>query len=216
MGPNFTLGPNGREDEQAARSVEIKAFYIDQYEVTNEAYQKFVATGHRSPITWQNGSFAPGEERFPVTGVTWQDAADYAKWVGKRLPAEAEWEYVARGGEKGFLYPWGNDLINGNANVQPASRFLLAPVGSFSKDRSAFGNVFDLAGNVSEWVDDSYEFDSRLKVIRGGNIAEKRPITNIRRLCDFPDIPGIEEEKKGYLTTTLPKVGFRCAKDLPN
>ncbi len=110
MGPNFTLGPNGREDERAARVVEIRAFYIDQYEVTNEAYQKFVRhRDTRPPINWVSGTYTPGKDRFPVTGVTWQDAAAYAAWAGKRLPKEEEWEYVARGGEKEFLYPWGNE-----------------------------------------------------------------------------------------------------------
>jgi serine/threonine protein kinase len=213
MGPNNTLGPNGGEVEQDARSVDIKAFYIDQYEVTNEAYQKFVATERRSPTTWDNGKYAAGEERFPVTGVTWQDAADYARWVGKRLPREEEWEYVARGGDKGFLYPWGNDLINGHANVQPASSPSLVSVGSFNNDRSVFGNVFDLAGNVSEWVEDSLVYDTRLKVIRGGNIAENPPMTNTRRLYDFRDFPVNAKENDEYRKTTLRKVGFRCARD---
>jgi len=211
MGPNFTMGTTGKEDEEAARVVEIKPFYIDQYEVTNEAYQKFVATGRVQPKGWADDSYPNGEGRYPVTGVSWQDAQDYATWAGKRLPKEEEWEYVARGGAKEYLYPWGNDWIGGNANVLRSSKWLLAPVGSFSQDRSALGDVFDLAGNVSEWVGDSYQFDRRLKVIRGGNAIEKQ--LNTQRLCDFPVAPGAGKDKDAYERSTLRKVGFRCARD---
>lgn len=209
-GGQFTMGPNS-DDREAARVVEIKPFYIDQYEVTNEAYQKFVATGHSQPRGWRNGTYPNGEGRYPVTGVTWQDAQDYATWAGKRLPKEQEWEYVARGGEKEYLFPWGNDWIDGNANVLRSSNWLLAPVGSFRQDRSALGDVFDLAGNVSEWVEDSYQYAPRFKVFRGGNVAEKQ--LNTQRFYDFPVAPEAGRDRDAYERFTLRKVGFRCAKD---
>jgi len=207
MGPNFTVGP----PEQAVRVVEIRPFYIDQYEVTNEAYQRFVAIGRPQPKGWVNNTFPAGDDRMPVTGVTWQDAQDYATWAGKRLPTEEEWEYVARGGEKGYQYPWGNNWIDGYANAPPSRNRKPVPVGSFSHDRSPLGDVFDLAGNVSEWVEDSYLLDRRLKIIRGGNAIDKQ--VNTQRLLDFPVAPAAGKDKDDYEETTLKKVGFRCARD---
>ena len=110
MGPNNTLGPNGSEVEQAARSIDIKSFYIDQYEVTTRRI-KFVATGRRLPTTWKNGTYAR-PERPLVTGITWQDAADYAKWVGKR-PRQKR-EVRRKGGDKdSFIREM---TYNGHAN----------------------------------------------------------------------------------------------------
>jgi serine/threonine-protein kinase len=213
-GGRFTMGRNsGPIDERPEHEVDIKPFYIDQFEVTNEAYQKFVAAGHQAPQNWERGTYSPGRGPEPVTHVSWRDAVEYAKWVGKRLPLEKEWEYVARGGSKEFLYPWGNEWIEGYANVMPSSDSALAAVGIHIKDRSAFGDVFDLAGNVSEWVEDSWSkgYNSRpddsCKVFRGGNIGEGHPsqITNTSRFCDNPDTPDP--------AITMKKVGFRCAKD---
>jgi serine/threonine-protein kinase len=214
-GGQFTMGRNsGRPEERPEHVVDIKPFYIDQFEVTNEAYQKFVAAGHQAPEGWEGGKYPPGRGSEPVIHVSWKDATEYAKWAQKRLPKEQEWEYVARGGSKELLYPWGNDWVEGYANVIQSTGSVLAAVGSYNKDRSAFGDVFDLAGNVSEWVDDSWSNaynlppDDRYKVFRGGNIAEKQPskITNTSRFADFPDTPDPK--------ITMPKVGFRCAKDV--
>ena len=100
------------EAERPAHQVTVKPFFIDTYELTNEDYEKFVkATNHRSPATWKDGSSPSGAARKPVTGVTWDDANDYAKWASKRLPTEEEWEFAARGTD-GRLYPWGNDPPN--------------------------------------------------------------------------------------------------------
>lgn len=90
-----------------ARRMHMDAFYIDKYEVNVRSYAKFLeATGHPQPGGWDK--IDPDIwANYPVTNISWGDAAVYAKWAGKRLPSEAEWEYAARG-NAGRLYPWGD------------------------------------------------------------------------------------------------------------
>jgi serine/threonine protein kinase/formylglycine-generating enzyme required for sulfatase activity len=223
-GGKFMMGraEGGFDDERPVREVEIKPFYMDKFEVTNQEYKAFLdATGQAAPKNWENNNYAPDAALLPVTYVTWQDAADYAKWAGKRLPTEAEWEYVARGGDRGYLYPWGNEWKEDFAYVNHPNRRRPAPIHSYEKDRSPFGGVYDLAGNVSEWVQDFYsDFyggpPRAVKVYRGGNFADK-PKTNTHRFADYLNPPRDDpEELRKYNTQTLPKVGFRCAKDANN
>jgi serine/threonine-protein kinase len=113
-GGTFMMGSDKGVDEaeRPAHQVTVKPFFIDTYEVTNEDYEKFVkAANYHSPATWKNGSFPSGAARKPVTGVTWYDANDFARWAGKRLPTEEEWEFAARGTD-GRYYPWLNDSPN--------------------------------------------------------------------------------------------------------
>jgi serine/threonine-protein kinase len=220
-GGRFLMGRNdGDEDERPAHEVEVRDFYLDKFEVTNQQYKKFTdATGHPLPRHWRNnGSFAPEESLLPVTFVTWQDAADYAKWAGKRLPTEEEWEYATRGGNKGSLYPWGNQWADGKANLNRPNQARPAPVHSFEQDVSSFG-VYDLAGNVSEWVQNYFirygaGADERYRVYRGGNFtAEPGQSTATYRWYDFPAPPADPTQKKEYELKVFPVVGFRCAKD---
>jgi gamma-glutamyl hercynylcysteine S-oxide synthase len=94
--------------------MQIKSFYIDKYPVTNEQYKKFVDATHYQPKDdlnylkdWKNGTYPDGDAKKPVTWVSLEDAREYAKWAGKRLPHEWEWQYAAQGTD-GRLYPWGN------------------------------------------------------------------------------------------------------------
>lgn len=116
----FTMGtPEGSDgfpDEHPERRVYLSGYLIDRFEVTNHAYAAFVhATGHRAPensnqaaTLWANNQPVPGIEQHPVVNVSWDDAATYCRWVGKRLPTEAEWEKAARG-TNSWRYPWGNE-----------------------------------------------------------------------------------------------------------
>ncbi|MGH9845885.1 MAG: SUMF1/EgtB/PvdO family nonheme iron enzyme [Blastocatellia bacterium] len=213
-GGKFVMGRNdGSPDEGPAHEVEIKPFFLDVQEVTNQEYRKFVdATGRPAPKHWKlNGSYSPDGAGLPVTYVSWEDAASYAKWANKRLPTEAEWEYAARGGGKAYLYPWGNQWQPGYANVDSKGQTKPSPVRSFEKDLSLFG-IYDLAGNVSEWVQDFYSDrygarpDQQFRVYRGGNFLDgPERGTNTYRWYDFP-----------VLTRDVDafRVGFRCAKDI--
>jgi formylglycine-generating enzyme required for sulfatase activity len=213
----FTMGSaDGDDDERPATSMTVADFMLDRTEVTNEQYRKCVeAKQCRAPANWANGDYPPDEALLPVTYVTWADAAAYAKFAGKRLPTEVEWEYAARGGQAANAYPWGARWEEGAANVARENASKPAPVSSFKRDQ-AWG-VYDLAGNVSEWVQDEYLTYGRrepiadcrkCKVYRGGNfIDDVRDSRASKRWAVFPDVP------QPYDKVVLPRVGFRCAKD---
>ena len=223
-GGKFVMGRNnGDADERPEHEVQVASFLLDKYEVTNREYKAFVdATGRAVPRHWRvNGSYDPAEADLPVTNVTWFDAHDYAQWKGKRLPKEAEWEFTARSGAKGFLYPWGNEFVHGNANVYRPGNARPAPVGSYAGDTTPSG-VFDLGGNVSEWVDDHLthyrdnSVDTRYRVFRGGNfkeLPEKSIVTY--RWYDSPQLPD-QSDREGYAAYVdqQGRLGFRCASDV--
>ncbi|MDE3036449.1 MAG: formylglycine-generating enzyme family protein, partial [Nitrospirota bacterium] len=118
-GPFLMGSPEGGDslsDEHPQRTVTLRAFWMDRYEVTNADYARFVAaTGHPAPknaspavTLWEQDRPLAGSGQHPVVNIGWQDAAAYCRWANKRLPTEAEWEKAARGTD-GRLYPWGNE-----------------------------------------------------------------------------------------------------------
>ncbi len=181
----FNMGKNsaGISDWQPEHKVTTDAFYLDKFEVTNRQYNEFcAATNHALPMFWGMKEFRCGMDfpDHPVVGVSWFDADKYAKWVHKRLPSEAEWEYAARGGLTDLNFPNGNNIDSTLANYGSKYKGILK-IGSFKPNN--FG-LFDMSGNVWEWTADNYqgeyyktspEFNprgpenSRFKVIRGGS-----------------------------------------------
>jgi formylglycine-generating enzyme required for sulfatase activity len=161
-GGTFKMGLSDRgiPDEQPAHAVTVDGFLLDTTEVSNAAYQKCVDAGVcRRPayLDTVKSGFEP-LERFrtpdrPVNGVSHEDAATYCKFVGKRLPREAEWERAARG-DDARLYPWGNDPPSSKRAVFRAK--VTKPVGSLPLGKGPYGHM-DLAGNVWEWVQDHYD-----------------------------------------------------------
>ncbi len=184
MGSNPQTDPQARPNEQPQHQVCISnGFWLDRYEVTNAAYQKFIADGGYtrrelwSDAGWQwkgsrtqpkniDGFTAPQQ---PRVGINWFEAEAYAKWRGGRLPTEAEWEYAARG-PQGTIYPWGNTYELGRANVNETGiggqrRGVTLPVGSFPNGKSWVG-AEDMAGNVWEWTASWYDaayYQQRIK-----------------------------------------------------
>jgi formylglycine-generating enzyme required for sulfatase activity len=168
----MTLHPTGFvlgefASEQPQHEVRITAgYWIDKSEVTNKAFQAFVADGgYQTQAVWSAAGWDWLRQQpdgllprnclgnvadNPVACVTWYEAEAYAKWRGGRLPAEAEWEYAARG-PRSLAYPWGNDFDGSRCNVVDSTG--LKPVGSYPAGVSWVG-AFDMAGNVMEWVQD--------------------------------------------------------------
>ena len=233
-----SIEKEGDEDEHPQHRVYVGAFYIDQHEVTNAQFHHFIEeTGHRQPDFWDNSYLNHPNQ--PIVGISWNDAVAYAKWAQKRLPTEAEWEKAARGGSEGKQYPWGDDfpdVLGYKANyyimtstpldaAMSPSSFVggnsaadgyqyTAPVGSFPPNGY---ELYDMAGNVAEWVadwyDEAYYLSSpkqnpqgpqkgRYRVIRGG--AWDGFAYDLR--CANRDVGN---PNKSYL-----HVGFRCAKDV--
>lgn len=160
MGDHFG---DGQSDERPVHTVYLDAFYMDETEVTNDRYEAFVeATGHRTPYHWENPGPAGHliKPHFPVVYVSWHDAMAYAKWAGKRLPTEAEWEYAARGGRVGQRYPWGDEVSHDHANYSGEAErdqwYWPAPVKRFPQND--YG-LYDMVGNVWEWCLDEYDRD---------------------------------------------------------
>ena len=156
----FEMGDSKNEPEiymkrsRPVHTVELDAFYMDSREVTNGQYGVFMEqTGHRKPYYWNDTKY--NQTNQPVVGVDWNDAVAYAKWAGKRLPTEAEWEYAARGGLAGKRYPWGDEITHDDANYGSKGG-IPTVVGSYPAN--GYG-LYDMAGNVWEWCQDWYDKD---------------------------------------------------------
>ena len=149
----FKMGTDLKNADAASRpqhEVMLNGYRIDKYLVTNAQYARFLAaTGHRPPSDWKDGKIPQGTLLHPVTMVNWFDAAAYAKWAGKRLPTEAEWEKAARGTDA-RRWPWGNEMdpkrLNTYYNFGSSS-----DVTAYANGASPYG-AYDMAGNVDEWT----------------------------------------------------------------
>ena len=206
-------------DEKPEHQVYLKPYFIDLKEVAQSEYDRFAKMTKRAKRRIEVFEDDPAKllkPDLPVIAVTWDDAVAYCKWAGKRLPTEAEWEKAARGESK-RRYPWGDEFLPGHANIdgnEDGFRYL-APPGSFEAGRSPYG-LYDMAGNVGEWVADSYDENFYQKspyrdpkgpeqgeqmIIRGGSWRETKK--NARPSRRFQAKPWRHD-----IT-----VGFRCARD---
>ncbi len=227
----FTMGGPGKGiDEDRAEAPEHKltlpAFLIDKCEVTTALYCRFPNEARHTadttraffglpqylPITQAGGQWQPlpGKERCPMTNVTWYGAVAYAKWAGKRLPTEAEWEKAARGTD-GRKFVWGATF---DASMMRFGQDSIGPVGERPKGVSVYGGL-DMAGNAWEWT--SSQFKPYPYVATDGredaaNTAERR----VARGGSWTGEPYIATAT--YRFRPLPEdayyfLGFRCAKD---
>ena len=124
-GGEFPMGSDSEGDHSPVHKVHVDSFYMDKYEVTNAQYLRFCeATGHRLPEFWGMEGFRCGPDypNHPVVTVSWYDATEYAKWCGKRLPTEAEWEYAAREGWWASTTPTATRLIHPTGTTPSQAR----------------------------------------------------------------------------------------------
>lgn len=196
-GGTFKMGNNeGRPNEQPEHDVQVQPFQMDKTEVTNGAFYEFMqASGYKPSdgdrsiflANWVNGRPLPGQEKAPVRYVDFADAQAFAAWRstrdGKtyRLPTEPEWEFAARSGSKGTLYPWGDKFDPKCAFIDSGSN---EPATVGEKSCPDQWGVQDLIGNVWEWTSSEASVypgspvtvsphDKPVFMIRGGSYFEK-------------------------------------------
>jgi formylglycine-generating enzyme required for sulfatase activity len=214
----FGMGANAPapEEETPQHQVYVSAYYIDKHEVSNAQYAEFMkATGHPAPAFWADENFNKPE--FPVVGVSWMDAAAYAKWKGGRLPTEAEWEKAARGTDL-RPFPWGDKWAKGMRlnflnifGVADGYQYA-ATTTAFPAGASPYG-VFNMAGNVWEWCLDWFKKDyygagpeinpegppektNPMKVLRGGSWIND--IDNVRATHRGRNFPYVKNTFYGF------------------
>ena len=212
------------EDEQPLHRVNLPAFLIDLYEVSNKQYKEFIETNdRRDPDDWKSGNYPESKAMFPVVYVNWFDADAYCRWKGKRLPTEAEWEKAARGDEE-WLYPWGNQFEPAPAHIARASVMIASAtdVGKYPSGKSPYG-AYDMIGNVWEWTDSWYR-------AYHGNPSRNENFGQIHRVTrglsfmsvghypkeDYQEAVSIIARTSfrsyDYPTSRLADLGFRCAR----
>jgi len=254
-GGEFEMGTDdGLAVEGPPHKVVLKSFWMDAHEVTVAQFEEFIkATRYKTEseragwsgvfdvraarwmktdgADWRHpegpSSSAPAYE--PVTHVTWNDAAAYARWANKRLPTEAEFEYAARGGLAGKKYAWGDELnpqghylanwwqgVFPSRNLGEDGFIGRAPVGSFPPN--GYG-LYDLTGNVWEWcedwfAEDYYSVSSELNP-QGPRAGEDRVIRGGSWLCSDNYCSGYRVAARNHTApdTGLNNLGFRCVRD---
>ncbi len=208
-----------RYGEEKTRETIDHDYWIDQYPVTNQKYGEFVLDSgytqqkYGSPEGWQwktsksitYPEYWNNEEwnksDYPVVGVSYYEAEAYAKWAGKRLPTEHEWEKAARG-EDGSEYPWGEEFDKNKCNSGESGIDHTTSVTQYSNGVSPYG-CFDMAGNVWEWCASWYgEQKKDFRVLRGGSWGSEPAYlrTSLRNW-------GTADDRNNFL-------GFRLAQDI--
>ncbi|HRH46019.1 MAG TPA: SUMF1/EgtB/PvdO family nonheme iron enzyme [Pyrinomonadaceae bacterium] len=226
-------------EETPRHKVKLDSFYLDQYEVTNADFKRFLdknlnwqkdkipAEFHNGKYLqdWDSNEFPKGKENYPVVFVTWYAAVAFCQAQGKRLPTEAEWEYAARGGLQNKIFPWGNEMpdktrVNfSESNLKGATK-----VGSYPSN--GYG-LFDMAGNVWEFLADEWQLYSstteiQVNPVAGGDyfLTDSYRQIKTRRALRGGSYGGapinlLVTYRDSHLPTNAgDHVGFRCAQNI--
>ena len=235
----FQMGSNEIMEASPRHTVHLDAFYIDAYEVTNAQFKAFTDANpewrkDNIPSEYHNGNYLRlwagndyprGKANHPVVYVSWYAAMAYAKWKGKRLPTEAEWEKAARGGMTGRRFVWGNSRHPGKANYGYYGKHT-RPVGSYLPN--GYG-LHDMGGNVWELCLDQYDRNFYRNSPKENPVAGVPDIEAL--MADFTSVQTIRVSRGGSWNTPGPAgaasrgddkptntnswLGFRCAKSAP-
>ena len=229
-GGEFSRGSNenGR-DERPRHQIILSSFAMDIHPVTNEQYVLFLESMgaekdganndiirlRESRIKKTAGKYVieSGYARHPVVGVSWYGAVAYAKWIGKRLPYEAEWEVIAQGNLPGIAYPTGENIERSQANY-----FSADTTAAMSYPPNAYG-IYDIAGNVYEWCQDWYDYNYYETSLQEPE-NPRGPIQGVYRVLRGGCWKSLKEDLRcshrhrnnpGTMNRTY---GFRCATDV--
>ena len=232
-GPFLRGSPDGegRDEEHPQKTITLDAFWIDRTEVTVADFAACVAKGACKAATFRKGTpdpkakkpescnfGMPDRDKHPMNCVNWDGASAYCAWAGKRLPTEAEWEKAARGGD-GRKYPWGEEapsceracMVKGMSYGCGAR--ISCPVGTRTAGASPYG-ALDMAGNVYEWVKDSYNRGYYAKAPDANPInTERTPFRPVRGGAYSSDADGVRATQRSSFKKDerISFVGFRCA-----
>ena len=226
----FRMGTDGLAGNASKpiHSVYLDAFYIETHEVTVGEYKEFLQeSGYPVSLHSELSQFS-STDAHPIVGISWHDAMAYARWVGRRLPTEAEWEKAARGGLIDMHYPWGNDAIDSAKANYGETHSGTVLVGSYPPNE--FG-LYDMAGNVAEWCLDPW--DSSFYANSPPENPFAGPKSRDETIIDYKNVRGLRVVRGGswaqnssasfwvsgrlkYDAMKKPlNIGFRCAKDAP-
>lgn len=229
-GGDFIRGSNdGNRDEMPRHQITLSSYAIDVHPITNEQFVRFLEVmggekdnNHQDIIRLRDSrikrsggklSIESGYAKHPVVGVTWYGAMAYAKWVGKRLPSEAEWEIASYGGRERVLYPTGDDIEKTQANFFSSDT---TPVMSYSPN--GYG-LYDMAGNVYEWCFDWYGYNYYEASIQEPD-DPKGPLQGVYRVLRGGCWKSLKEDlrcsrrHRNNPGTVNGTYGFRCAADV--
>lgn len=233
--------PGLRDDQKPQHKVYLDSYYIDQYEVTNARYAECVIAGvcqlpqYKGSYTHESYYGNAEFDNYPVIYVSWFDASTYCQWRGARLPTEAEWEKAASWNDltqEKYIYPWGNDFNGSLVNICDINCIWdwanknyddgyadISPMGNYPDGVSPYG-VYDMAGNVWEWVNDWYQSDYYATL--GDNLSNPQgPSNGDTRALRGGAWDGIRTNVRSAdrnhvdPTSTSLSLGFRCARSLP-
>ncbi|TGK11526.1 formylglycine-generating enzyme family protein [Leptospira fletcheri] len=216
--PNFEIP--GRDSLE-----ELPSYYMDKYEVTNKEYYKFIKeTGTPPPSHWENGTFPSGKEYHPVVNLTYREAELYAKWSGKRIPTEFQWEKAARGTGLTWRlmkdesyefvsspreYPFGSEYDSELCNTRESGKKATVSVYNLpAKGQSPYG-IIGMCGNAPEWTSSPYlpykghrlssiRFGKHLRVIRGGSYSSDKEEAKVH-FRDYGGVPNLSSDRKAGL-----------------
>ena len=253
----FSMGDHfdeGNSDEIPVHDVYLDAYYIGKFKITNGEYQKFIEDGgYTRSEYWLHGGFGeygseptfwreemhrgggiPGNQDYPVVGVSWFEAMAYCQWLSNktvqvyRLPTEAEWEKAARGTGK-LRYGWGSELDKHSANYdygQPRGEMSLTLVGYYdgteldgtrTLNRASPYGAYDMIGNVTEWCADWYDANYYRNSPKGNPRGPETGVSRVLRSGGYVDSAYYQRassrHKRGAHMKNY-KTGFRCVREL--